>query len=68
MIEKEAKKKEHATDNVNFHLMDLSNSNEDGNGEEKDGAPKTLFDGEEESGSLAHKRTKRSLGALKLNQ
>jgi hypothetical protein len=48
--------------------MDLSNFDEDENGEERDGASKPLFDGEEESNSPTHKRTKRSLGALKSNQ
>jgi len=66
-IEKEAEKKEEATNNVNAHLMDFSNFDKEESGEEKDGAPKTLFDGEEESNSPAHKRTKHSLGALKLN-
>ena len=47
--------------------MDLSNFDKDENGEERDGASKKLFDGEEESNSPAHKRTKRSLGALKSN-
>ena len=32
-IEKEAKNKEHATDNVNAHLMSLSNFDKDENGE-----------------------------------
>jgi len=48
--------------------MNLFNFNKDENGEEKDGVSKTLFDGEEESNSPAHKRTKRSLGAPKSNQ
>ena len=48
--------------------MDLSNFDKEENGEEKDGASKTLFDEEEESNSPTNKRTKRSLGALKLNQ
>ena len=36
-IEKEAQKKEHATDEVNTHLMDLCQFNEDEKGDERDG-------------------------------
>jgi hypothetical protein len=64
-IEKEAKKKEHAT-NVYAHLMDLSNFAEV-NEEEKDGASKTLFDKEAGSNSPVQKK-KRNIGALKSNQ
>jgi hypothetical protein len=46
--------------------MDLCQFDEDKNGGERDGTSKTLFDGEEESNSPAHKRPKCSLGALKL--
>ena len=75
-FKKEAEKKKQATkewpdwsdDDVNTHLMELSQFNEEENGEEKDGTPKTLFDGEEETNSPASKRTKRSSGALKSNQ
>jgi hypothetical protein len=67
-IEKEAKKKKHATNDVNVHLMDLSNFDEDGNEEENDGDSKTLFDEEAGSNSPVHKRPKRSIGALKTNQ
>ena len=64
--EKEAKKKEHTTDEVNVHLLDLAKFNEDENEEENDGASKTLFD--EEAESPVHKRTKRSIGSLKHTQ
>ena len=40
---KEAKTKEHATVEINAHLIDLDKFNEDGNEEEHDGASKTLF-------------------------
>jgi hypothetical protein len=64
-IEKEAKKKEHATNKVNVHLMELSNFDGDENEEEKDGASKILFD--KEADSPVQKRHKRSIGALKPN-
>ena len=55
-IEKEAKKKKHAT-NVNAHLMELSKFDKV-NEEEKDGASKTLFDKEAGSNSPVKKQTK----------
>jgi len=64
-IGKEPKKKEHASVEVNNHLMVLCQFNKDGNGDEREVTSKTLFDGEEGSDSPAHKRPKHSLGALK---
>ena len=63
-IEKEAKKKDHAT-NVNVHLMDLDKFDK-ANEEEEDGASKILFD--EKGNSPERKRIKRSIGALKSKQ